>query len=73
MSLTDAYDLADFAEKLRQKREGHLRLYNQTGGEADRAYVAAFSGALHELFLSTLGDFGEPLAQYRAGSDEQGV
>ncbi|MBE1501366.1 hypothetical protein H4696_008466 [Amycolatopsis lexingtonensis] len=64
MTDSDVYDLADFAEKLRQQREGHQRLYDQTSGEADRAYVAAFSVALHELFLSTLGDHGEPLGQY---------
>lgn len=58
------YDLAELTQTLRRMREGHQRLYDQTSGEADRGYVAAFSAALHELYLSTLGDHGEALEQY---------
>lgn len=62
--MTD-YDLEGLTEKLKRDRDGHKALFETNGREADRAYAAAYAQTLHEVFLATFGDFGEPLPQYR--------
>lgn len=64
MANADAYDLEGLADTLRRNRDGHRQLHETNGKEVDRVYTQAYAQALHELYLATFGDHGEPLDIY---------